>query len=113
MSRVNKMASLEEREKLSIDIIKIKDRLGLTYAKLNANLGSPCRTSTLQIRAAYPKKPMSKKLLDKINVAIGLVESTSTQIVLDNLRSDAMTEVGKIMDTYVRNVEEYFSKIRK
>ena len=108
MSKVDKMATSEEREKLSVDIKNLKSRLNLTFAKLNAKLGSPCRTSTLQIRAAYPGKPISKKLLDKINQSISSLESTDTQVVLENLRIGAMKEVEKIIDNYVRNVEEHF-----
>lgn len=64
------MALLEPRMELSDNIKQLKNDMQVTYKQLNALLGTPCSTSTLQRRAAYPKMKCTQKLHDTILASI-------------------------------------------
>jgi hypothetical protein len=113
MAKINDMASLEERTKLSSKIISIKSSLGITYHDLNRKLGKPCTTSTLQIRASYPKKPLSGRLLNKMISAISSYENVIQEEIthkksLSLMKEEFMNDMSEIFDKHSRRLEEYF-----
>ena len=113
MAKINDMASLEEKTGISSKIVSIKSGLGVTYNDLNRIIGKPCTTSTLQIRASYPKKPLSKKLLNKISSAISsyvkaLQEKITQEKALSLMKEEFMSDMSEHFDKYVKRREQYF-----
>jgi len=113
MGKINKMASHEERVDLSEKILSVKNKLNVTFKGLNRTLSRPCSPSTLQIRAAFPKKPCSQKLRLTIIDAISKLESSEVgliddQIELKRFRDSAIQELTKTFDDEIRKIEEYF-----
>lgn len=115
MGKVNKMATEEASLELSNSIKHLKEKLGVTYRDLNIKLGRPCNTSTLQIRAAYPKKGCSIKLLNSINDSISALEDESKEVIeaeqmLNNLRDAAIEDISRVFDDYISKMKEIISE---
>jgi len=103
MGKVSNMATEAETKELSEDILGLKESLNLPFNALNKLLGEHCRTTTLQIRARYPGKPLSKKLFIKLNNSISDLKEKQNQKLtkvehLENIKSEAIKEITKIID---------------
>ena len=90
--------------------IEFKNEFGLTYSEMTRKLSNPCRASTLQIRAKYPKKECSFKLYEKIMGGIQSLDKQRTKKQeFEQIKEEFIDEITELTNKYFKKVESFVS----